>query len=440
MKSDPTLGLDAARIQLERAALCISASGAANTPWGQAALLTVVECAVRSFRGGVYLGEEFDKTVCVGNWMPIRLRKMLSTAGCRAGEAPPHAVRLHIGSEPNRKSAKLYCWTDGWVGAVGPSNPSREPRPGNELSGALAGAMAATEAFRMAALSDLVAGKRTLRLSPLTPDNPEPLGMDLDLLPSAMWLLGLGNLGQALLWVLGLLPYSDPSEVRLVLQDTDACGPENQDIQILTKPHWLAQKKARMASEWARDRGFQTTINELPFGAKTFRESTVPGLAFVGVDNIETRRFAARVDTGFDLVIDAGLGSTPPEIFDIRIHGFPGSREPSAAWPDLPAVLSNEDRDLGADWRKLIAQGRLDRCGAITIAGQSVGIPSTAVAAATIQVAQACRAIKEARFCDLVDVSLANPSRSTTHETVFSRARFLLFEEARRSQGNATSY
>lgn len=433
MKGDPTVGLDSARIRLERAALAISAEEAATSAWGQAALLTIAECAAKSFRGGVYLQDVLDVPIRVGNWMQIPLTKMLSLAGCRATEAPPHAIRLHVGSDRKENGAKIRCWADGWVATVAPTAPALEPPNGNELSGALAGAMAVTEAFRMGVLDDVVAGKRTLRVSPLDPQRPEPRGIELDLLPSAMWLLGIGNLGQAVLWVLGLLPYNDPSEVHVIMQDTDTCGPENLDIQILTKHQWLGRKKVRCASEWAEGRGFRTTISELPFTNNTIREKWLPGLAFVGVDTLETRRFAARPEAGFDLVLDAGLGSNPIELFDIRVHGFPGTRTSNTAWPDLPVTIQPEDRELGPDWERLISQGRLDRCGALTIAGQSVGIPSTAVAAATMQVAQACRAIKEARFCDLIDLSLTNPSRAVTHEVHFPRARVLLFEEARRA-------
>ena len=431
MKSDPTLGLDAARIQLERAAIAVSAGEAARTPWGQAALMTIAECGARSFRGGVYLKREFVEPACVGNSMPVPLQRLLLSAGGRSEEPPAHALHIHVGIDCGPE-AKLACWTDGWIAIVGPSPASGNLSLGNELSGALAGSMAVTEAFRSTVLGEVIAGKRTQRLSPLSPQHPDPKGIELELLPSAMWILGIGNLGQALLWVLGLLPYRDPSAVHLVLQDTDSCGPENQDVQILTKPSWLGCKKVRAAAEWAGSKGFRTTVTELPFNLDGVRDEHYPGLAFVGVDNIQTRHSAARPEARFDLVIDAGLGATPTEVFDIRIHGFPGSRDAKAAWPDPLRSPKEGDRELGSDLKNLISQGRLDRCGALMIAGQPVGIPSTAVAAATIQIAQACRAIRTSRFCDLVDVSLTNPSRAVTHEMDFGRARVLLFEEARR--------
>ncbi|WFU45506.1 hypothetical protein QA640_46705 (plasmid) [Bradyrhizobium sp. CB82] len=57
--------------------------------------------------------------------------------------------------------------------------------------------------------------------------------------------------------------------------------------------------------------------------------------------------------------------------------------------------------------QELVDAGRIDRCGAITIAGRSLGVPSTAVAAA-VQVAQACRAVCDGGFFDLADAPLVS--------------------------------
>jgi hypothetical protein len=56
---------------------------------------------------------------------------------------------------------------------------------------------------------------------------------------------------------------------------------------------------------------------------------------------------------------------------------------------------------------KAVADGRIDRCGALTVAGKSVGVPCTALAAAALQIGQVIRAIATGRCCDLVDASLS---------------------------------
>jgi hypothetical protein len=91
--ADPALGYDDARWRLERAALVVSAAGAARTPWGQAALLTIAECATRMFRGGVYLGREFCEPVVVGTARPCRfnlcwLRPAAATRSLRRMSSP----------------------------------------------------------------------------------------------------------------------------------------------------------------------------------------------------------------------------------------------------------------------------------------------------------------------------------------------------------------
>ena len=67
----------------------------------------------------------------------------------------------------------------------------------------------------------------------------------LSLLPERLWLLGLGHLGQAYLWALGLLPYVDPSSLSLVLQDVDVVTPSTESASILTDAKAVGQKKTR---------------------------------------------------------------------------------------------------------------------------------------------------------------------------------------------------
>jgi len=142
---------------------------------------------------------------------------------------------------------------------------------------------------------------------------------------------------------------------------------------------------------------------ETPFSAHTRPGPEDPRILLGGVDNLDARRWAAVA--GFDLVIDAGLGASAADAFDLRLHAFPGARRPHEAWPDLQ---DDEVSEVNPALKKAVAEGRLDLCGAMTIAGKSVGVPCTAAAAAAVQVGQLCRALAEGRCCDLVDVSLAD--------------------------------
>lgn len=250
MRGDGHAGYDEARRKLDRAALVLTADVAASLPWGQAALLTAAECGVRMFPGGVYLGSDFVETTVVGQFGRWPIRRHLELAGCRTTNAPEHAIALHVGAGRRGMQRGALCWAEGWAGLVGIEAPADPPRGGNEIGGILAGAMGIGEVFRSAVLGDKLACHRTSTLSALSPGCEEGDEIDLAYLPAAFWLLGLGNLGQAALWTIGLLPYSDPGLVSLLLQDADKSELGNLAIQVLTKPGWIGRKKARSAALW----------------------------------------------------------------------------------------------------------------------------------------------------------------------------------------------
>jgi hypothetical protein len=67
----------------------------------------------------------------------------------------------------------------------------------------------------------------------------------LQVLPARLWLIGLGHLGQAYLWALGLLPYPRSSQVCLVLQDVDVITPSTESTSVLSDTTLVGQKKTR---------------------------------------------------------------------------------------------------------------------------------------------------------------------------------------------------
>lgn len=433
MRGDGHIAYDAARRKLDHAALVLTADAATGVPWMQAALLTAAECGVRMFPGGVYLGSDFGDTTVVGQFGRWPIRRHLELAGCRYTGAPAHAIALHIGTERPRMRGGALCWADGWAGLVGIEAPADPPRGGNEIGGVMAAAMGIGEVFRSVVLGDKLACRRTSRLSALSPGCEAAAGIDLRYLPAAYWMLGLGNLGQAALWTIGLLPYADPGMVSLFLQDADKSEVGNLAIQLLTKPDWIGRKKARSAASWAEARGFGTTVIESRFVDGTKRSADEPGLVLVGVDNLAARRAAA--GSNFDLVVDAGLGATPSEIFDIRLHGFPGKRSPEQAWPAQDGPL---EAPLVPALQELVDAGRIDRCGALMIAGRSLGVPSTAVAAAAIQVAQACQAVSDGTFVDFADLALTNCRHAVGRRHMLARPGILPFVRARLEAGTAS--
>ena len=136
----------------------------------------------------------------------------------------------------------------------------------------------------------------------LAGDSEEP---DLTYLPSRLWLIGLGHLGQAYLWGLGILPYRHPKDLSLVLQDVDIITDSTESTSVLTHAELIGQKKTRAMAVWADGRGFETSIYERLFDADFKRQQSEPGVALCGLDTANYRRALDQV--GFDMVIEAGL-------------------------------------------------------------------------------------------------------------------------------------
>lgn len=408
----PDIDLQGARMALDRASLeIIIDDDVEQTAWAQACAIAIVACGSKMFRRGVFLSRQPECETVVGNGLPRLFKRALLEAGCRKEPAPAHAFRICIGA---KGAGHIYVSASGWKAIVGPK-PAATTSPGNELSGIFAGAASTAIAFRASVLSDPIAGRRMLEYDLWQPQGQSlAASAELRNLPADLWLLGMGNLGQATLFTLGLLPYRDTSQVRLLLNDPDICGWENLSVQLLTQPNWIGRTKVRCAADWAERVGFRTVLNERKFLATSRPDQDEPRVALVGVDNLNARRFAA--SAGFDLLIDAGLGSTANEAFDVRLHAFPGSRMPLDAWPEAePSERVGEGNVVKrGNIQSLVQAGVLDECGAITIENQPVGVPCTALAAAAMQVAQLCRAIETGSCCEMVDFDLVNSKRAVS--------------------------
>ena len=136
-------------------------------------------------------------------------------------------------------------------------------------------------------------------------------------------LIGLGHLGQAFLWTLGLLPYGSPGEVNLVLQDYDELVEANESTSLLTTRKHLGERKTRAMALWCESRGFRTSIMERRFAGDFRVREAEPRVALCGVDNALAR--ADLEDVGFGRVIEAGLGAGTQEYLAFQVHTFPGT-------------------------------------------------------------------------------------------------------------------
>lgn len=377
----------------------------------QAALLTTVALARRVFLGGVTVVGPTDAPLTLPMPFGRTLGSAVEALGATLGDVDGETPTIIIGGSVRERRSGFCVRTvaAGWRGGILPVHSELQPdgEGSMALSGMLAAGLAVNEAFLFMNGGMPVAGRRALGLSLWRPDREaEWLLSDqsepaLTYLPSRLWLIGLGHLGQAYLWGLGLLPYQEPADVELVLQDIDVITESTESTSILTDSAMIGQKKTRAMAAWAERRGFATALHERMFAANFRRQMEEPTVALCGLDNAAGRRALDQV--GFDLIVEAGLGRGHRDFRTMRLHVLPGRRTAANIWSRTSKAEEVEARPAYA---KLMEDGVLDRCGMTLLAGKAVGAPFVGSVAATLVLSEVLRLLHGGLVYQLIDVDL----------------------------------
>lgn len=384
----------------------------------QAALLTFLRLASRVFLGGIDVAmsdEAAMPDLLPGN--PGIAETTLTIGARRVKSLEPQLPAVCIGTAelPHTASFAVRAVFSGWRAGV---VPLREPVPFEfeaelPLSGALAAALAVNEAFLFARQGTPEAGFREIGVSLWKPDaiedwwRAESDGPRLAYLPSKLWFIGLGHLGQAYLWALSLLPYARSADVELVLQDIDVVTASTLSTAILSEKQMIGVKKSRAMAAIMENRGFRTTIIERKFDGTLGVQPDEPQIALCGVDNVLARQ--ALCDAGFRLIVEAGLGAGAKDFRAIRIHTFPGSKAPRELW-----TLADEKviETAAPAYGDLAARG-LDQCGVTLLAGKAVGASFVGMTAAALCLAEVLRFLHGGDLFTVLDIDLKSPANRT---------------------------
>jgi hypothetical protein len=378
----------------------------------QAALLTIVNAGRRALLGGVFVEGMLDVPLAVPVPSCRSLADAVRTFGGQIDAALPADIpTLNVGDaepQPQAHPVELSLIFSDWRGGVAPRDEAPFQTDHAIVPAAvLAGALAVSEVFQHLR-GNPMAGRRKLGMSLWEPESlnweSAAAGPIAIALPSRLWLIGLGHLGQAYLWILGLLPYPKTSEVQLVLHDFDRLADSNDSTSLLTKMNLVGRYKTREMANWAEARGFNTRIVERRFPGGLRIENDEPRLALGGVDNSQAR--AAYEDAGFDWIVEAGLGAGHTEFLAIRLHTFPASTTARSKWGNSVGRASNDPAT--AAYQDLSARG-VDRCGLVQIATRSVGAPFVGAAAAALVIAEVLRHLNGGATNEVIDLTLRDP-------------------------------
>ena len=384
----------------------------AREPIQQAVLLTAVALGRRVFLGGVDVAGEIDVPLLT----PLRAEATLAAAVAALGARVAGADRagtvpvVWIGPRQVRRAGfAVRAIVAGWRGGIVPLDCDIDLGYGNPmpLAAMLAAGLAVNEAFLHVSGKVPAAGRRIVGMSLWRPDTggdwlqPESDGPALRYLPSKLWLIGLGHLGQAYLWGLGLLPYERTESLALVLQDVDTITPSSESTSVLSDCGNLGVRKTRAMAAWAESRGFSASITERLFAADFRRQADEPAVALCGLDNALGRQALDQV--GFDLVVETGLGRGHQDFRRIRLHTLPGRRGAAELWSIHPA---DESAKTQPAYSRLRDEGVLDRCGMTLLAGKAVGAPFVGAVAASLALSEILRLLHGAGVHQVVDVDM----------------------------------
>jgi hypothetical protein len=231
-------------------------------------------------------------------------------------------------------------------------------------------------------------------------------GPKLDILPSALWLIGLGHLGQAYLWALSLLPFADPAVFQIMLQDIDNLSEANLGAALLARGNDLGRRKTRICREWLDARGFTNSLLcDRAFDCRTLRCSETnrqePHIALCGVDNREGRRHLGSAN--FLCVLECGLGGFGADFDEIGFHSFPNANtEPAKLW-------QGEISDEPSRARQQILEAVAGPCGAIQLSKVAVSSSFVGAVASSFIVAELLRMYHNGTQCSDGEFSLRSP-------------------------------
>ena len=150
------------------------------------------------------------------------------------------------------------------------------------------------------------------------------------------------------------MPFTNPRNVSLVLQDRDTVTEENWATSVLVKDETYGSLKTKVAEHWASAKGFDARRIDRRLSARDRLEDDDPRVALSGVDKVEARRLMAGV--GFDCIVDAGLGRTASDFDRYRVTVFDRACPIDKYFAGLEDKPAGQDSPTGDAYQRLEAE------------------------------------------------------------------------------------
>lgn len=396
-----------AEARLDAVHVCVVlGAAAARTRAGQAAALTAVATAFKCF-GRVTLVLEANPRLLLTFPLGETLSEAAAALGAKVeGRRPASATHtIGVGAEACEDEIwQVHCWWDRWLAGICTEGvqPCGDSRLG--LSGVFAAALAVRQVFAWV-LRGPSFHARDATVSLWAPwDGDQAQGPTRFTAPDNLWLVGLGHLGQAYVWNLLTLPFAQPGKV--ILQDDQRLGIENEPTSLLATRPFQPIRKVRLAARWLDAAGWDTQLLERRNRGGERPAAEDPPFLLTGLDDVKPRRTLAGL--GFDYMVDGGIGHGPGDFEGIQVRVVPKGSDIDALW-GAPEPAKSREPLLAREAYKELEQGDAGACGAYALAGASVAVPFVGAATGALAIAQLVRLATGQRGGTLVQMGLAAP-------------------------------
>lgn len=376
---------------------------------GQAALLTALATARKVFSHVVLITAKDINLRC-----PIPgASTLVSAARILGAEISPelpstatHTVIMNF-SQPDRGFV-VRCWWDKWHSGILPSWDDRPLGEGwNPLVGSYSGALAIREIF-----AQILGSRVNPRSSVISIWEPWKKAEDAEsgptkiFIPKTLWIVGLGHLGQGFLWNLGMLPAHGE---KLILQDYQYAGIENEATGLLTNHTSIGKRKTRVAADWVEQFGWKTELVERKFTSETTISPEDPSIVISALDMPQPRIDV--LAAGFTHMIDTGVGHGPVDFESSQIRVLP--KGAPSSWKHGAEQIRQESL-MDKPAYKAIA--KTNQCGAYQLANASVAVPFVGAVVGALAVTQALRIAAMLDSPSLFQIELSAPHLNSSNQ------------------------
>jgi hypothetical protein len=338
--------------------------GFSTAPAAEAAVLTLLNAARKTFLGGVELVGHHQER-CTRAWFRGRtLADVANGFGVSCGEVggDSDTPTIVVGAEPSGAPFDLGLRLDANGFTLDPEGGAGWTTDAPVPVGVAAAGAAINEAFQHVYRDRPLAGARRVRF-----DLPGAKGHH----QYGAWLIGLGHLGQAYLWTVAL--QASPSERTLLrLTDYDEVTLSSVSTCLLADMADIGLKKVDAVSDKLEQIGFRVVRDAAKVVLDDGAVASDFPMVLVAVDNIGLRRGLDRLHAA--QILECGIGDGAEGFTRVQMHAFPGRRLARDVWQgEDPRASRAIDISKPAYQAMLRESG--DECGTTLVASRSVATP-----------------------------------------------------------------